>query len=105
MNALAWILATCPDAEVRDGKLAIDYATQACEISEWNSPNDLDTLATAYAEACQFPEAVEWQTKAIELAENEGRANLTEYRSRLELYQAGMPYRSPVPDAEESPVP
>ena len=102
LNSVAWILATCPDDAVRDGELAIDYATQACEISEWKSPNDLDTLAAACAEAGQFEEAVKWQTQAIELAENAGREDLADYQSRLELYQAGMPYRSPDRDAEES---
>ena len=50
----------------------------------------LDTLAAAYAANGQFAEAVEQQTKALELVPEQGKAD---YRRRLELYQAGQAYR------------
>ena len=50
----------------------------------------LDTLAAAYAGSGQFVEAVRWQTKAVELAPAGAKVHA---QSRLELYQAGKPYR------------
>ena len=32
-NDLAWLLATCPQDNLRNGKKAVDYANQACQ--EW----------------------------------------------------------------------
>ena len=42
-----------------------------------------------------FAEAVEWQTKAVELAQK--GPDREERKSQLELYRAGKPYRLPVP--------
>ncbi len=50
-NSLAWTLAVCPKDGVRDAKKAVEYATRACELSEWKNASLLDTLAAAYAES------------------------------------------------------
>jgi serine/threonine-protein kinase len=89
-NRLAWLLATCPDSEYRNGKTAVQYAMKACELSKWKNPGFLDTLAAAYSEAGEFTEAVKWQEKAIELAPEEEKANC---RFRLHLYKSGESYR------------
>src|SRR5262249_58466050 len=65
-DALARLLATCPDDKARDGKRAVEYATTACERTGWKDPLCLDTLASAYAEAGQFEEAVRYQTRALD---------------------------------------
>jgi tetratricopeptide (TPR) repeat protein len=88
-NNLAWLLATNPRPELRDPVQAIEHARRACELTQWQIPGFLDTLAVAYAAAGQFAEAIQWQQKAIELASEEEQA---EYRSRLALYEAGKPY-------------
>jgi tetratricopeptide (TPR) repeat protein len=90
-SSLAWLLATCPKAELRDGKRAVDLATRACKLSNWKDANDMENLAAAYAECGQFAEAVEWQTKAVNLAT--GLENLAESRQRLEQFKAGQPHR------------
>ena len=51
----------------------------------------LDTLAAAYAENGDFDKARQWQAKAIDLAADKEEGKV--YRSRLELYQQGKPYR------------
>ena len=61
-NDLAWLLATCPDNSVRNGQKAVELAQQAVQLSNGRSPEILDTLAAAYAEAGRFHEAVETAT-------------------------------------------
>src|SRR5207245_244869 len=34
-SSLAWLLATCPEEALHDGKRAVEYATKACELTSW----------------------------------------------------------------------
>jgi len=93
-NNLAWILATSPNASVRDGAKAVQLAQQANRLSGGSDPIILHTLAAAYAENRQFSEAVNAAQRALELADANGVASLAEsLRSKLALYQAETPYR------------
>ncbi len=92
LNGAAWILATDADAKIRDGKKAVEYATRACEVTNWQDPDYFDTLAAAYAEAGQFENAVKWQTKAVAAVPEEQR---DDFQSRLDLYQSDKPFREP----------
>jgi tetratricopeptide (TPR) repeat protein len=87
-TALAWFLATCPDAKYRDGKKAVASAQIACKVSK--GPEEFATLAAAFAESGDFEQAVEWQSKAIDLATAEQRS---EFETRLDLYKNKRPYR------------
>ena len=94
-SGLAWLLATCPDARLRDGKKAVESATKACELSQWKSPYAIGTLAAAHAESGDFDLAVKMQTKAIELLTDEKEK--ADFRTRLELFHQKKPYRQPTP--------
>jgi tetratricopeptide (TPR) repeat protein len=87
-NDLAWLLATCPQATLRDGREAIQLATRACELTEWKNPRTLDTLAAAYAETGQFTAAVQWQKKSLE-SPGLMRPEIEQARKRLSLYERG----------------
>ena len=89
-NNLAWLRATCPDDAFRDEKQAVSDATQACELTGWRNFGYIDTLAAAYAEADDFPDAIAQQMKALDMAPENLKK---EFRERLELYRAGKPYR------------
>jgi len=88
----AWLLASAPDAALRDGSRAVEFATRACEITGWTNPYLIQTLAIAYAEASDYPQATHWMEKALgfpEFAEQSGE----EARARLALFRANQPYR------------
>ena len=40
----AWFLATCPKAEFRNGKSAVEDATRACELTGWKEANNIDIV-------------------------------------------------------------
>jgi tetratricopeptide (TPR) repeat protein len=88
LNTLAWYLAVHPRKEARNGIKAVEYATEACRLTNWQNGQWIDTLAAAYAEAGQFEEAIKWQNEAIKLI-GDAEAGLQE---RLKLYESGKPY-------------
>ena len=97
---LADLLATCPTADLRDGKKAVDLATKACELTKWNDSISLSALAAACAEIADFKKAVEWQKKAIEANGSlvvKRKQDLEESRERLKSYEQGKPYRRLAP--------
>jgi len=94
MNNLAWLLATYPDDNFRNGKRAVELAERACNITDYKIPKLLDTLAAAYAEEKRFTEAIETATKSLDLAalQKNPAAQIRQIRFRLEQYQTGKPF-------------
>ena len=93
-NMTARILATHPDAALRNGKEAVRLAERMVHESVEENPVLLDTLGTAYAEVARFEDALRVTTRALELPLPDGMQNLTTgMRERLELYRAAQPYR------------
>ncbi len=88
----ARILATCPEARLRDGKLAVAAATRAADLTNWKDAYVLSTLAAAHAEAGDFSSAVQWEQRAVDLFTAMG-VNTRVNRDRLALYKSGKPYR------------
>ncbi len=87
----AWILATCPDAKVRNGEQAIAPASKACELTEWKEPKSLAILAAACSEAGDFDGALKWQQKATDFLPDKN-PDKREYRVLLDRYKAKKPY-------------
>lgn len=103
-NNLAWLLATCSEAAVRNGSDAVALATRACQATGYQDPRVLDTLAAAHAEAGEFDEAVETAQQAIDLAKGRELSALADEISlRLELYRAKQPYRASDKGADTAP--
>jgi tetratricopeptide (TPR) repeat protein len=100
LNALAWLLATCPDKTVRDGKNALDYANKASDLKP-NDPNIEETLAAAYAETGDFKEAQKWATDALTSTTNESDRN--ELQRELDEYKQGIPYANKSETAQAAP--
>ena len=70
------MLATSPDDGLRNGAEAVRLAERACELTHYGQPLFMGTLATAYAEAGRFPEAVTTAEKAEQLATAAGQTAL-----------------------------
>lgn len=94
-NNFAWLLATAADPTVADGPKAVDLAERAFKLQP--RPETLGALAAAYARAGQFDLAVATAKRAIEAAEQAGKADLAQStRHRLEHYEAGKPWIEPL---------
>ncbi|HEV2328180.1 MAG TPA: tetratricopeptide repeat protein [Verrucomicrobiae bacterium] len=95
LNNLAWVLATCSQASLRDGNKAVELAQRADRLTGGTAPDILQTLATAYAAARRFPEAINIAQRAIQLAEKQSNTALADsIRSELHLFRQGRPYHS-----------
>jgi Zn-dependent membrane protease YugP/Tfp pilus assembly protein PilF len=101
LKHLAWLQATCPHAELRQGEQAIANAVRALELAGGKPVEWLEVLAAAHAEAGNFEEAVKWQEKRLEEAHPEGR---DEAEARLSLYRNRQPFRMPVAGLTASPA-
>ena len=96
-NDLAWVLATCPEALLRNGNKAIELAQQANQFTGGGNPGILDTLAAAYAEGRQFSNAVVTAQRALSLALARNNTNLADaLREEIKLYQANKPFHRTV---------
>ena len=87
---LAWLLATCPDDQIRDGTSAIEHGTRACRLTEFRAGPCLESLAAAYAETGRFEEAVRWAAEAPRFTPQSQQQGP---RRRLELYKSRQPFR------------
>ncbi len=112
MNAIAWLYATSPDDNLRDGHQAIRWAEKA--LTGRTIAKHLGTLAAAYAETGEFNKAVAAVERAINALDRElyrkpvahtqrdlfllvrlvGRTDeATRLLEQLEFYRSGLPVR------------
>jgi tetratricopeptide (TPR) repeat protein len=91
---MAWVLATWPEARIRDGAKAIELAERANQLVKGQDPIITLTLAAAYAEAGRFPDAIRTAEAASQLATDSGNVALAKgIRAHIELYRSGHPFR------------
>jgi serine/threonine-protein kinase len=90
LNNLAWILATTDKLELRNGEEAMRLAARAVEQTDWRQPLFIGTLAAAYAEAGQFPQACEMALTAHALAWMTNQKEIAAKNQKLlDLYSSG----------------
>jgi Flp pilus assembly protein TadD len=94
LNNLAWLLAACTDARFRNGNEAVGLATRACELTHYQNPVALATLASAYAETGKFSEAVTFAERAQQLALGPQPALPARLFLMLEDFRAGRAYHA-----------
>ncbi|HWB09944.1 MAG TPA: tetratricopeptide repeat protein [Pirellulales bacterium] len=99
LNNLAWVLATSPEAELRDGNRALELAMKACEVTNYKQAHILSTLAAAYAEKGDFATARKWSAQSVEMGEDALKDQL---RKELASYEKEEPWREKQ-GAEEEP--
>jgi tetratricopeptide (TPR) repeat protein len=94
LSNLAWVLAACPEASIRNGAKAIELAQRANQMSGGQDPLILRTLAAAYAEGGRFAEAIAAARQALELAAAQNNTALENaLRGQIGLYQRDYPFR------------
>ena len=104
LNNLAWLLATSPDDDLRDGKRAIELAVKACEKTEWKQAHIVSTLAAGHAEAGDFAAAQKFSRQAVELGDDTADVK-DQLRQELASYEAGKPWRERQEVSEAGPAP
>jgi Flp pilus assembly protein TadD len=91
---LAWVLATCPNAHVRDGREAFRLAEEAKKQTGDGHLPVMDALAAAYAELGRFDEAAHAAERCVQLARvMRLEERIAELEYRLALYRDRQPYR------------
>ena len=94
LDGLAWLLATDPRAELRNGPEAVRMAEEACQLTGRKQPRMLATLAAADAEVGRYPEAMSTASAAQESAQSAGQKALAEKcRAMIEQFQQQKPWR------------
>lgn len=93
-NACALLLATCPDAAIRDGAKALALAQKACGLSQWKDPASIAALAAAEAASGKWDAAVKHQTQALALAKsaNADKQTTNTLAAALAGYRQKKPY-------------
>ncbi|HID11733.1 MAG TPA: tetratricopeptide repeat protein [Candidatus Latescibacteria bacterium] len=86
---LAWLLANCPDPNLRDYAKAVELAEGVCRATGYRDPRSLAILTEVYAKSGRFDQAVQTAQRALELAVRSGQAKLRKrIEAMLELYKA-----------------
>jgi tetratricopeptide (TPR) repeat protein len=92
LNNLAWVLATSPDDGVRNADRSIEIGTKACDLTKYEKPHILSTLASGYAEKGDWENAIKWSSKAVELGAKEEDVS-DQLQKELDSYKEKKPWR------------
>lgn len=106
LSLLAWILATCPDGNVRSGDKALESARKACAQTQNQDPMALRSLTVALAEKGLFAEA---QEAAIQAAQQfvAKRQNIMAQNMQvltMKFLKNNQPYHEKPPADEAAPA-
>jgi tetratricopeptide (TPR) repeat protein len=91
---LAWILASSPDAALRDGRKAIAAGEQAVRLTRSRDPEAFSALAAGFAETGSWTEAIDTARRVVEMVSNDPDA-LEVARARRAQYELREPNRFP----------
>jgi tetratricopeptide (TPR) repeat protein len=91
-QSAAWLMATCPQKQFRNARLALEAAEKAIELDGSDDHLYLETLAAAQANAGKFEQAKQTIIKVIEMAPID---ETERYQACLALYEKNQPYREP----------
>ena len=106
LNNLAWLLATDPNPQLRNGKEAVPLAEHACERVKYQEAFLIGTLAAAYAEAGRFDDAVAAAQKAHDVALAHGQTEIADRNLQLmQLYKSGKPFHMETNAPVQKPAP
>jgi cytochrome c-type biogenesis protein CcmH/NrfG len=97
------VLATSPDASLRDGAKAVELAKKVLEHTDHADVVVLRTLAAGYAESGRFSEAIETAQQALQLAIAQDKSaliwdlqlNITNYQRNRPLRDSGALNKTP----------
>lgn len=93
-NRLAWILATAPDQEIRNGPEAFSLARQLCQVVKPARAEYFQTFAAALAEVGNFSAAVETEDVAIKIYNSDGHVHEAhQAQARKSQYARGQAFR------------
>ena len=107
-NVLAWLLATCPFEDKRDGVAALALIDTGSENLVEQDAATLEIYAACYAEVGQFDKAVQFQQEAVKklnnesISQNSSQNSSTPQFERLELYRMGQAYHTA--DTKQMPI-
>src|SRR5262249_52520410 len=91
----SWKLATDPDVNLRDPRLAYELASQAAQANDDPSAATLDAFAAAQAALRRFPEAVQTAKQALKKASAANDSGLAgAIQEHLRRYERGEPVTS-----------
>jgi tetratricopeptide (TPR) repeat protein len=94
IDLLAQILSSHPDETVRNGEEAVRWAQRLVSTDKRAHPAALMTLATAYAEAGRYDEAIATAEQGLAVARSESDAQTaSQLERRLELFRQQKAYR------------
>jgi tetratricopeptide (TPR) repeat protein len=91
LNESAWLRSTCPDAQYRNGQLAVSHAAMACRVTWDRNASYLDTLATANAETGNFETAIRIEETA--LSRRQSSAMRKHHEQHLAAFKSHQPWR------------
>lgn len=87
LNQFAWLLATDEGIQDRHLDMALKAARRATELTKNENPDILDTLARVHFVRGEKDEAVRWEQKAVDLAEDPRQKQA--YQDNLDEFRGG----------------